>query len=153
MGPANLGSNTMALLQWTDNLKVNVREFDEQHQKLVGMINDLHDAMAAGKGKEAMQPLLRNLVSYTMTHFRAEEQCMQKYQYPEYAQHKQQHEALTSKVADLRQRFEAGQLSITIETMNFLTDWLKKHIMGTDKRYSDFFARCGLGTAPVAVGR
>jgi hemerythrin len=40
----------MALIQWNDGLSVNVVEIDRQHQKLIGMINDLNDAMRQGKG-------------------------------------------------------------------------------------------------------
>ena len=40
----------MALIQWNDSLKVGVAEIDKQHQKLVDMINDLHDAMRQGQG-------------------------------------------------------------------------------------------------------
>jgi hemerythrin len=40
----------MSLIQWNDRLSVHVAEIDGQHQKLVGMINDLNDAMRQGKG-------------------------------------------------------------------------------------------------------
>jgi len=35
-------------------------------------------------------------------------------------------------------------LSLTIDVMNFLSDRLKKHIMGTDKKYAPFFQEKGL---------
>ena len=37
----------MALITWTDNLSVSVTEVDEQHKKLVAMINELNEAMTA----------------------------------------------------------------------------------------------------------
>ena len=35
----------MALIEWSDDLSVKVKELDVQHQKLIAMINDLNDAM------------------------------------------------------------------------------------------------------------
>ena len=42
----------MSLITWDESLSVNVAEIDRQHQKRVAMINELHDAMKSGKGKE-----------------------------------------------------------------------------------------------------
>lgn len=41
----------MSLIQWDDNLSVNISTFDNQHKKLILMINELHEAMAQGQGK------------------------------------------------------------------------------------------------------
>ena len=48
----------MVLFEWDDTYSVNVGEIDEQHQKLVGMLNDLHEAMEQGKDKDALQEIL-----------------------------------------------------------------------------------------------
>ena len=63
----------MALLQWSDALSVGVVEIDRQHQKLVTMINDLNDAMRAGKGKDALGKTIAELIAYAATHFKTEE--------------------------------------------------------------------------------
>jgi len=55
----------MALMQWNDSLSVNVGMIDKQHQKLVGMINELNDAMRQGKGKDILGKTLNELVAYT----------------------------------------------------------------------------------------
>jgi hemerythrin len=33
---------------------------------------------------------------------------------------------------------------MTIEVLDFLTDWLKRHIIGVDKQYSDFLNARGV---------
>ncbi len=43
----------MPLIEWSDKLSTGTRMFDEQHKKLVAMINELHNAMKYGRGKNS----------------------------------------------------------------------------------------------------
>lgn len=129
----------MPLMDWGPKLSVGVREFDAEHQKLVGMVNDLFDAMNAGKGKDRLAPILDGLISYTVSHFQHEERLMQQHAFPGYVAHKDEHDKLTHQVADIQQKFKAGATAaLSVEVMNFLKNWLIKHIMGTDKAYTAF---------------
>ncbi len=126
----------MAFMVWDNSLSVNIKEIDEQHKKLFNIVNDLHSAMGAGKGKEVMGSVLAGLIEYTKTHFAAEEGLMQKHLYPGYLAHKANHDALTRQVSDVMKKFQDGQTIVTVEIMNFLKDWLANHIQNTDKKYS-----------------
>lgn len=126
----------MPLITWDQGLSVGVPDLDAQHHRLVDMINQLHDAMAKGQGREALKPLLAGLVQYTVTHFQAEEQYMRKINYPNLPQHKAEHEKLVRRVKELTQSYESNQISLTIETMNFLRDWLTNHIRRVDRQYA-----------------
>jgi hemerythrin len=130
---------SMALLSWSDSYSVKVKQFDEQHKKLIDMINQLHDAMKSGKGSETMGPVLKALATYTQTHFAAEEQLMKHYGYPDYESHKKEHNQLVMQVVDIQKQLLAGKAPITQTVMNFLRDWLVKHIQGVDKNYGLFF--------------
>jgi len=134
----------MAMIQWNDSFSVKVAEIDQQHKKLVAMINELHDAMKQGKGKNVLGKIINGLISYTATHFKTEEKYFDRFGYPEKDSHKKEHVAFVKKVSEFKDGFEKGKLSLTLEVMNFLSDWLKNHIMGTDKKYSQFFNEKGL---------
>lgn len=134
----------MALLSWNESLSVGVREIDEQHKQLIKMLNDMHEAMVRGEGSSVLKPVLNGLIQYTRSHFATEERYMKQFTYPGLAAHKEEHDALTWKVQDLQQKFEAGHTLITVETFTFLKTWLVTHIQGTDKKYSPFFAEHGL---------
>ncbi|MBF0565357.1 MAG: bacteriohemerythrin [Nitrospirae bacterium] len=128
----------MPLVTWTDNLSVHIKEIDTQHQKLVKLINDLFDAVTAKKGKDVLTKVLNELVDYTRYHFTAEEKLMATHNYPDLAKHKPEHEELTRKVLDFQKQFNEGKAMIDLLLMNFLKDWLVKHILGTDKKYSSY---------------
>ena len=134
----------MALFAWNEKYSVNIRELDEQHKKLIGMVGRLHDAMRQGKGKQALEEVLRNLIQYTKTHFAAEERLMKNHEFPGYESHKAKHDGMTKKVADLYREYQDGKTAITLEVMTFLENWIDKHIMGTDKQYSPFLNSKGL---------
>lgn len=134
----------MAFIDWKDELSVNIRMIDDQHKELIKLINELSDAMKVGKGKDVMGKVLSKLVDYTKMHFGTEERLFQTHGYPGYIAHKSEHDKLTKQVLDLKTKFDNGQSVITVEVMNFLKDWLQKHIIGTDKKYSSFLIGKGV---------
>lgn len=134
----------MALINWDDSLSVKVTLIDQQHQKLVAMINELSDAMKQGKGKDVLGRIVSGLVSYTVTHFKTEEKYFDQFGYPERDSHKKLHTAFVQKVSEFKAGIEQGKQTLTIEVLNFLSDWLQKHIKVVDKQYSQFFNEKGL---------
>lgn len=134
----------MALLQWNDSLKVNVAEIDRQHQRLVGMINELNDAMSQGKGKETLSSTIQGLIRYTGTHFATEEKYFDQFGYPDAPAHKKGHADFVKKVTEFQGKFDAGKLGLSLEVMDFLSDWLQAHIKGEDKKYAPFLNSKGL---------
>ncbi len=134
----------MALFTWSDKYSVNINEIDNQHKKLVDMLNALHDAMKAGKGNEVLGKTLGELIQYVGVHFATEEKLMSTHGYPEYNAHKAEHIKLTQKAVDLQKNFQQGEHVLTMEVLGFLKDWLQNHILGTDKKYSPFLNSKGV---------
>lgn len=133
----------MALLTWRDSYSVKVPSLDDQHQRLVGLINALHDAMTSGEGKAKLGDVLRELVTYTRVHFSFEEQQMARAFYPELKAHREQHRALIEQVGALVARLDEGS-SVVIETLAFLRAWIVEHIQQQDMAYSDCLVGKGL---------
>ncbi|HLJ45438.1 MAG TPA: bacteriohemerythrin [Bryobacteraceae bacterium] len=120
---------------WDDSLSVRVRAIDRQHQKLIGLINELHDAMRVGNSKGKLQGILQELIKYTKSHFLAEEKLMEVHGYPDLARHKEQHKILTQHVMELEQKIRSGRAIVSMDVMKFLKDWLGNHILGHDQLY------------------
>jgi hemerythrin len=134
----------MPIVEWSKELSVSVAEIDRQHQRLIQMLNDLSNAMKQGKGAEILGKTIDRLIDYAKTHFAFEEKYFDQFGYPETASHKKVHLDFAKKVSDVKDRFAKGQVSISLEVMDFLSDWLKSHIMGLDKKYGPFFNEKGL---------
>jgi hemerythrin len=126
----------MALMTWTEKLSVGVGVLDDDHKKLVGMVNELYDAMQGGHGKEKLGGILDRLVQYTKFHFAREEKLFAETGYPASGPHKEQHEALTRQVIEVQKKYNAGAVAtLSVDVMHFLRDWLVKHIQGSDQSY------------------
>jgi len=134
----------MAIIQWNENLSVGIDVFDRQHKKLIDLINQLNDAMSVGKGKDVLGKILTELINYTQYHFSAEEKLFGQYAYPEAQAHIREHVNLTQKATDLKKAFDSGKTIISVQTMDFLKDWLNNHILKTDKKYGPFLNSKGV---------
>lgn len=134
----------MPLVRWNDSLSVKVGQFDSQHKKLFDMINDLHEAMKSGRSNDLLSSLLDGLYSYTRTHFTLEEKYFEQYSYPEKESQARQHRHFEAKILEFKKKLEQKKLGLSIEVMNFLSDWLVNHIQIHDKKYSEFFAQKGV---------
>lgn len=134
----------MAFLVWADKYSVGIPTIDRQHQQLVAIINELHDAMLQGQGNAAMGQILDRLIHYTKVHFDTEEALMRRAFYPALDAHKKEHDALTGQVVDFREQFVNTNAMLTIKVMNFLKDWLVHHIQETDMKYSDHLIERGV---------
>ena len=138
--------NTM--FQWTKDYAVGVRQIDKEHQRLFALAESLHQAMLAGQGKAILQDLLTRLAAYTCDHFAHEEQLMRRIRYPDYPQHREQHEDLRSKVRAIQDRFSSGEITITIEVMQFLMEWLRIHTTTSDRGIAGYMKAGGLSAIP-----
>jgi len=128
----------MTFFPWEDRYRIGVDKIDLQHEKLVGLLNDLYNAMHAGEGRAALSRVLTGLTRYVETHFQTEEQIMRDRGYPDLALHRRKHEKMTQKVGDLQSAFESGKIISPVQISNFLKGWLQKHILETDRQFGDF---------------
>jgi hemerythrin len=134
----------MAIMTWSEALSVNIKEIDDQHKKLVDLINQLHAAMLKGEGKIVVGPILSELTAYTVYHFKTEEGYMERFAYPNTQAHRLEHQRFVKKVGEFKAAYDAGSIGLSNEVMHFLADWLKDHILVTDKKFGPFFNSKGL---------
>jgi hemerythrin-like metal-binding protein len=132
-------------MTWSDSLSVGVKAMDDQHRVLVGILNDLHTAMLAGKAHTITGELLHKLVEYTKFHFACEEELMQEAGFAGLAAHHQRHQELTREVELFVGRYQRGEEMLNIHLMNFLRDWLSHHILEEDREYGTWINRKKIG--------
>ncbi|WP_072908662.1 bacteriohemerythrin [Malonomonas rubra] len=121
---------------WDQSYSVGVAQLDEHHKKLIAMINELSFAMKNDRGQQVVKDIVLEMVDYARMHFNVEEELMRKSGYLGLLQHLKEHEVFSRKADELAQRCQEGDFVLSAEVVNFLSDWLKAHILENDKKYS-----------------
>lgn len=132
------------MFEWNESYSVGINEIDVQHQQLFATAEQLHQAMKSREADNILRDVFGRLVKYTMAHFAAEERLMSKHGFPSCEQHRAEHQKLTARVSDMKQRFDRGEIALSAELLTFLRDWLHHHINGTDKGYTAYLHAKGV---------
>jgi hemerythrin-like metal-binding protein len=129
-------------LMWTDHLRVGIKDFDEDHKRVLRMINELNcaiqDAAVTGQLEPVeMEIALHRLDNYIRYHCAQEELCMTLTGYPDLEQHKKEHAKLAALIGDLQGRCHGSTSpKDAAEIERFIHEWIIDHIFVTDRRYT-----------------
>ncbi|HBT04180.1 MAG TPA: hemerythrin, partial [Thermodesulfobacterium commune] len=81
----------MPFLEWNDNFLTGIKEIDQQHKKMFNMVNALYEAVRLKVDKKLLINSINTLKNYFETHFKFEEEILERYGYPEIEKHKEEH--------------------------------------------------------------
>lgn len=127
-------------IRWKSKYSVGVPSIDDDHKKLINLINQLQNANYYFVDKEYERQALNELIDYTKYHFDREEKLMQKFGYPDLEPHLEQHKQMINKVNRMVEDYEANAEHAIDNTVKFLRNWLINHIRKTDMAYKEFFS-------------
>lgn len=133
----------MPLIVWDDTMSIGVHEIDEQHKRLFLLANEVAATLACGFDKEAVQKDLRVLCDYAVEHFAAEEAIMDMDAYPEYDRHVSEHMQCTTKALDFLEAFSEDKEVDMAEFLQFVTFWIRDHILNMDMTLAVFLRARG----------
>ncbi|MBB4287552.1 bacteriohemerythrin [Roseospira goensis] len=145
----------MALIEWTPAMSVGVEALDEDHRRLIALLNQL-DAVARGEPADLTAgEIVHELVRYTEYHFAREERLMRLSRYPDTAHHVAIHRDIRRRMVSFEQKFlSAPPDAPHVEPLlAFLSEWLRRHILGEDMQYRPYMTGEATpdGTAPTSA--
>ena len=117
---------------WTTDLEVGITEIDMQHRHLFALLADFYTQLQKGAGRDISAALLEKLMSYAGEHFSQEEARLQGH--PELPEHHQKHYAFIKQMHQFERDYLSGDISVAINMVAFVADWLRQHIAGTDRQ-------------------
>lgn len=126
----------MPMMTWNASLDVGVESMNDDHGRILDLMNAIHDRAVTGETGAAMTALVDQLARVTIAHFRDEEAYMASVSFAGLAAHKRSHADLLKKFADHADTIRANGGAVPPDFLSFLKLWLTAHIKGTDMRYS-----------------
>ncbi len=134
-------SNDEVYFKWSPKFSVNIKTIDIQHRELINILNRLCNANAKCEGNKAIAEILDDLMGHTQTHFALEENLMQQVQFEDYEAHKLEHKKLIEQLDQLCTKHLFEEMPIYFEILNFLTAWLKGHLLDEVRNYRTILQR------------
>ncbi|MFW2373695.1 MAG: bacteriohemerythrin [Gammaproteobacteria bacterium] len=131
-------------VQWNDSLSVGIDSIDADHKRLLGMINQLQTAAHYHTDDEMIEKTLNELMAYTQYHFTREEEIMQANGYPDFDEHKQQHQNMVNEVSKFIDEYRVNKTRTIDNVTLFLKTWLINHIKGSDQEYAPYLKDKGI---------
>ncbi len=115
---------------WNDRFSVGVRTMDEQHKRLIDLINTLRASDDVGIAFDTIM----GMFDYASVHFRAEEDVLRQAGYSQLATQEAEHKAFLDKAVEFSKK-DLSDPRIGTEIIAFLRGWLLHHILEEDMKY------------------
>jgi len=124
-------------IEWEDDLLVGNDVIDDDHKKLVSIINELERAIAK-RDVSGVEDVFQRLQTYTEEHFAREEALQKAIHFPERNAHRDRHEALKWSLQDQYEGFRLRERGSLVSFRTFLRQWLIDHIVDDDMKMKPY---------------
>lgn len=126
-------------MEWDINLESGIPVIDHEHKELFRQLSMLLDKNQQNRIAE----MLDFLGEYVVRHFAHEQVMHNAHEYPKAAEHKAAHLAFIEKFNALEEQFaaEGNSLEMLQKVVAAVDAWLKRHIMGEDKEFAEYYKK------------
>lgn len=128
----------MNLIEWTEDISVNNYLIDSQHKKIFSITNDLIINCSEEADITIISEALHELIKYTKTHFKDEEELLAKHNYPKLNEHKEKHEEFVYEIAMFCGDVMENKENVNIDMIEYLTEWVLNHTSKDDQDYKNY---------------
>lgn len=125
----------MKNLAWNDNYLIGCELVDEEHKKLFEISNRAFKAVLGKEKVSKIKTIVHELIEYTQTHFKDEEDFMQRISYPSIKEHKTIHQHIITSMNKFLKTINQKDINeIEKELAHFINQWFISHIIHEDKK-------------------
>ena len=132
-------------LEWSERFSVGVAALDDDHKRLISIIDKLFTAHRDGTLSAEVSPILEELITYTDEHFEHEEDLLRQHAYPGLREQELAHQRFVTSVLKVRLDWNDGESEASVlKLAGLLKGWLVEHIVGMDRQFMDYLNQRGV---------
>lgn len=124
----------MPAIEWKREYDVGVRKIDQQHRRIVDVLNELYDLQDSKKSPKRMQRVFQSLRDYIEEHFETEEEYIAAHGCTGADVQKREHESFVDTICSYQKDFLKQKPLALINLFNYIWDWFAHHIVVVDKK-------------------
>jgi hemerythrin len=126
----------MDLIRWKKEYSIGVKKLDNQHKKILKIVNDNMERQFSTQNEREMEEILEDLQNYIKEHFKTEEEYMLKHHYSGYEEQRKEHNQFVDRLFEAQKEYLKYGRVTSINIFNFVWDWFSHHILILDKMLS-----------------
>ena len=133
----------MMPIEWESKYEIGLKLIDEQHRRIFNVYNQLlvlqqkqHPCF-----REDILKTFEDLADYIHLHFTTEEEIMRIYGFPQFKEHKLEHEEFTLKINKLKKDFQEGDMLLMDSLVKMIRVWIINHVLVEDLKYKPFIPK------------
>ncbi|MBF0194649.1 MAG: bacteriohemerythrin [Magnetococcales bacterium] len=126
-------------IDWSDDYLIGLGEIDVQHKRMAELINNILRTAYKHRPKEEVLESMAVLLKYVKWHFQSEEILMKVYDFPEFAEHRDEHVLLINDLLQKQDEMDNKNLSVD-DLYGFFFGWFGGHAFSSDKDMAPFIS-------------
>lgn len=141
----------MESFKWGQQFVTSLPEVDEQHRKLVSMVNYFGEVVAENTStRDYLFSTFQKLATYAQEHFGTEEKLMGRMQVDirHVKSHIKQHTDFVNEISNIAEFIGVDYFEDSRTLLEYLIHWLAFHILGTDQNMARQVAEIQTGSSP-----
>lgn len=131
------------MIEWEEKYLLHIEILDNQHKELFDIINDAKQLLMVPIMQDKYEEiilLLTRLQQYAQNHFTTEENLMKEIKYPNFLDHKEEHDLLVAQISGVDlSTVEILQQSYLQGMIDFLLEWIIGHMQKSDRSIADYY--------------
>jgi len=136
-----LMESAMHVIEWDNTYELGIQIIDDHHRELIELLNKSYDLLLFSTDKAGIKTILQELTDYADYHFNAEERLMDEVGYKGLVPHVDKHSSFKHQLAVLMQDYLSSSPNVNTDIILFLSDWLKKHILKDDRKFTIYLSK------------
>ncbi len=124
----------MPLLEWQDEYRIGIKSLDYEHQDLFEQLSELHADLVKHVDDTKIEDCLGRIYARVSAHFALEEKMMRESKFPNYHNHKEEHDEQLDSVTDAITGYLNDPSDASGEALEKqLSHWIIDHVLTSDK--------------------